>query len=62
MDRLLTLARPASFGESETVLKRMIGTGIDIVIYMKNFKVIEIRRIIKYSGEKREYESEVLWR
>lgn len=62
MDRLLTLARPASFGESETVLKRMIGTGVDIVVYMRNFKVIEIRRIIKYCGEKREYESEILWR
>ncbi|MHB9143462.1 MAG: ATPase, T2SS/T4P/T4SS family, partial [Paludibacter sp.] len=62
MDRLLTLARPASFGESETVLKRMISKGIDIVVYMSNFKVVEIQKIKNYSSEKNAYETEILWK
>lgn len=62
MDRLLTLARPASFGESENVLKRMIATGLDIVVYMKNFKVVEIKKIIDYSSENNTYETKILWK
>lgn len=62
MDRMLTLARPASYGESETVLKRMIGRGLDIIVYMSNFKVVEIRRIIDYKPEKNTYETKILWK
>lgn len=62
MDRILTLARSASFGESENVLKRMIAKGLDIVVYMKNFKVVEIQKIIDYSSEKNTYETKILWK
>ncbi|MHB8963950.1 MAG: ATPase, T2SS/T4P/T4SS family [Saccharofermentanales bacterium] len=62
MDRILTLARPGSFGESENVLKRMIGRGIDIIVYLRNFRVIEIMRINGYNGERNDYDTEVLWK
>lgn len=62
MDRLLTLARPASFGESETVLKRMIAKGLDVVVYMRNFKVVEIQKVINYDSEKNAYETKILWK
>ncbi|MHB1452483.1 MAG: ATPase, T2SS/T4P/T4SS family [Saccharofermentanales bacterium] len=62
MDRILTLARPGSFGESEAVLKRMIGRGIDVIVYMCNFKVTEIMRINGFCGEKNDYDTEILWK
>ena len=62
MDRLLTLARPASYGESETVLKRMIARGLDAVVYMSAFKVMEIKKIIDYDSEKNTYETQILWK
>ncbi len=62
MDRLLTLARPASFGESETVIKRMIAKGLDIIVYLSKFKVVEIRKILHYNSEKNNYETEIIWK
>lgn len=62
MDRLLTLARPASYGESETVLKKMIARGINIIVYLRNFKVVEIQKVINYSSENNEYETQILWK
>ena len=62
MDRLLTLARPASSGESETVIKKMIAKGLDIIVYLSNFKVVEIRKIKNYDSERNIYETEVLWK
>jgi pilus assembly protein CpaF len=62
MDRLLTLSRSASSGESETVMKKMIAKGIDIVVYLSNFKVIEILKVIDYHSEKKTYETEILWK
>ncbi len=62
MDRLLTLARSASSGESESVLKRMIARGLDIVVYMSNFQVVEIQKLNNYDSEKNVYETEVLWK
>lgn len=62
MDRILTLARPGSFGESEAVLKRMIGRGIDVIVYLRNFKVTEIMRINGFCGEKNDYDTKILWK
>lgn len=62
MDRILTLARPKTSGESETVIKRMIGTGLDVIIYLKNFKVVEILKIKGYKGCEDKYETEILWK
>ena len=62
MDRLLTLSRSASSGESETVMKKMIAKGIDIVVYLSNFKVVEILKIIDYHSETKTYETEILWK
>lgn len=62
MDRLLTLARPASSGESERVMKRMIAKGLDVVVYLCNFKVVEIQKINHYDSETNDYETEILWK
>jgi pilus assembly protein CpaF len=62
MDRLLTLARPASFGESESVMKRMIARGVNVIVYLSNFKVKEIIRIVDFNARSHCYETEILWK
>ncbi len=61
-DRLLTLARPASFGESESVMKRMIAQGLDVIVYLHEFRVVEILRILSYKPEGNRYETQILWK
>lgn len=62
MDRILTLARPGTSGESEKVVKNMIARGIDNIVYLKNFKVMTILELKGYDGVKDEYISEVIWK
>lgn len=62
MDRILTLARPASFGESEKILKKMAGKGVDYIVYMKNFRVEEIIKVKDYMGNEDRYEIETVWK
>ena len=61
MDRLLTLARPGTSGESELVMKKIIGSGIDYIVYLKSFKVIQIIKIAKYNESEDRYEVEIVW-
>jgi pilus assembly protein CpaF len=54
LDRLLSLARPASTGDSERSLKKMLASGIDYIIYLKNFRLVEILQVSSYrEGEDR---------
>ncbi len=62
MDRLLTLARPGTSGESERVVKNMIAKGIDIVVYLKDFKVVKIMELKDYNGAEDEYITQTVWR
>jgi pilus assembly protein CpaF len=47
-DRLLTLCKSQGIGESESTVRNMIGRGVDIVVYMKNFKVHKILEVSNY--------------
>ncbi|NLO36785.1 MAG: CpaF family protein [Clostridiaceae bacterium] len=60
-DRLLALARPASRGESDRTLRRMIGSSLDIVVCLKQFKVARIVVIHGYREETDHYEMDVAW-
>ena len=62
MDRLLTLARPATSGESEKVVKSMIGKGIDKIVYLKDFKVVKVIDLIGYNGVNDEYITKTIWK
>jgi len=61
MDRLLTLARPGTSGESEIVIKKIIGSGIDYIVYLKSFEVKQIIKINKFNEREDRYEVEVVW-
>lgn len=47
-DRLLTLCKSQGIGESENTVKKMIGRGIDIVVYLKNFTVQKVLQVDCY--------------
>ena len=50
--RLVTLSKSANIGESEKIVKEMLGRSIDIVIHMKDFKVNHIIEVITYDSDK----------
>ncbi len=49
LDRLLSLARPASCGEDDRLLSKMLAAGIDAVIHLDSFKVNSILTINGFS-------------
>lgn len=50
--RLVTLSKSANIGESEKTVKEMIGSSIDLIIFMKDFKVYDVQLLDKYDSEK----------
>ena len=60
-DRLLALARPASRGESDRTLRRMIGSSLDIIVGLKQFKVDRIVVVRGYREEIDHYEMDIAW-
>ncbi len=62
MDRMLTLARPATSGESERVVKSMISKGIDYIVYLADFKVVRIIKSKGYESTRDEYDYEITWK
>jgi pilus assembly protein CpaF len=61
-DRLLTLARPASSSEPDRTLRRMIGSSIDIIVSLEQFKVSEIMCMNGYREEDDRYEMAYDWK
>jgi pilus assembly protein CpaF len=51
LTRLLALSRDASIAESEKTIKEMLGRGINAVIYLKDFKVVEMLEVVGYDIE-----------
>ncbi len=43
--RLLTLSKDANIGESETTIREIMARCIDIIVYLKDFKVTEILKV-----------------
>lgn len=47
--RLLTLSKGANIGESEKTVKEMMAKSIDVVFYLKSFRVADILEVIGYN-------------
>lgn len=62
MPRMLTLAKMAQISESEKTIKEMMATSIDLVIHMKDFKVMEIMEILGYDPHTDKYDTNVLYK
>ena len=61
LDRILSLARPVSHGESDRTLKRMLGSCIDLIIYVRSFKIQQVLAVHAYHEEEDQYDLEELW-
>lgn len=62
LERLLTLSRMASIGESEETIKDIIGRSVDCIIHMEKFKVVNIVEVIGYDKTKDDYIYNELYR
>lgn len=50
--RLLTLSKGGKIGESETTIKQMMAKSIDIIFYLKSFKVVDVIEVCGYEQDK----------
>lgn len=48
--RLLTLSKGGNIGESEKTIKEMLGRSINVIIYLKEFKVVEVLEVLGYDS------------
>ncbi len=48
--RLLTLSKGANIGESEKTIKEMLGRSINIIFYLKDFRVVEVLEVLGYDS------------
>ncbi len=62
LTRLLTLCNSADHTDSERTLKEMMARGINIVCYLRDFKVTDIIRVKGYDGERDSFAYEYLYR
>ena len=62
LPRMLTLAKMAQISESEKTIKEMIGTSIDIVMHMEDFKVMEILEVLSYDASSDKYGTNMLYK
>jgi pilus assembly protein CpaF len=53
--RLLTLSKSANTGESETTIKEMMAKSIDVIFYLKSFKVIDVLEVECYDRKRDEF-------
>lgn len=53
--RLLTLSKGGNIGESEKTIKETLGRSINIIFYLKEFKVVEVLKVIGYDSMKDEF-------
>ena len=60
LDRLVSLAKPVSAGETDRSLKNMLARSVDLIIYLKSFKIHKILRVKEYRKENDCYAFEVI--
>ena len=48
--RLLTLSQGANIGESEKTVKETLGRSINVIFYLKDFKVVEVLEVTGYDS------------
>jgi pilus assembly protein CpaF len=49
--RLLILSKGASIQESEKTIKEMMAKSIDVIFYLKSFKVVDVLEVIDYDAD-----------
>lgn len=54
--RILTLSKGANIGESERTIKEILGRSINIIFYLREFKVVEVLEVLRYDPVKDEFE------
>ncbi len=59
--RLLTLSKGANIGESEKTIKEMLGRSINIIFYLKDFKVVEVLEVLGYDSSTDEFKYKRLY-
>lgn len=58
LDRLLSLARPASSGESDKTLKRMLGSSVDVIVCLRDFRIGQVMCVKGYCEKDDAYDLE----
>jgi pilus assembly protein CpaF len=61
LDRLLLLAGPAAAGQSEHILRRMLGQCVDYVVFLKDFYVAQVLRVNGFLESEGTYEMSEIW-
>jgi pilus assembly protein CpaF len=61
LERLISLARPATHGESEASLRAMLARGVDTVIFLRDFRLSEIVAIRPDPQREGYYAMEQIW-
>jgi pilus assembly protein CpaF len=61
LDRLLTLARPAAHGENDRILRKMLGQSVNCIIFLKDFKVLQVLRVCGYLEGEDRYDFVQVW-
>ena len=51
LGRLLTLSKGANIGESEKTIKEILGRSINIIFYLREFRVVEVLEVCGYDGQ-----------
>jgi len=59
--RMLTLCMGANIGESEKTVKEMLAGSIDVIFYLKEFKVMQILEVAGYNTEKDLFEYRIIY-
>lgn len=53
--RLLILSKGANIRESEKIIKEMMAKSIDVIVYLKAFKVVDILEVLEYVSGRDEF-------
>lgn len=61
LDRLLSLARPAAHGESDRLLRKMLGSSVNYIVFLKEFKVAQVIKIDGYRESEDIYVMDEIW-
>lgn len=61
LTRLMTLGRSEKNQEKEETINEMLASGIDVIVYLKNFKVEEILKVNGWNKEKKTFSLEMLY-
>ncbi|MGI6334707.1 MAG: ATPase, T2SS/T4P/T4SS family [Saccharofermentanales bacterium] len=62
LERLVTLGRSVPGGESEKLMRRMLAHGIHYLVFLSDFQVKEVDRVVPCRKGENEYEIVPVWR